>query len=53
MEQNPNLPLINDYVKYPGKMDHTTCIAFKVGDYDPNENTDDVTESLNTDIWPY
>lgn len=37
MEQNPHLGMANlPYTEYPGKMDHTTCIAFKVGDWDPN-----------------
>lgn len=31
MEQNPTIPLPKDYNKYPGKMDHTTCVAFKIG----------------------
>eukprot|EP01129_Flabellula_baltica_P017425 TRINITY_DN9655_c0_g1_i1.p1 TRINITY_DN9655_c0_g1~~TRINITY_DN9655_c0_g1_i1.p1 ORF type:complete len:409 (-),score=83.19 TRINITY_DN9655_c0_g1_i1:20-1246(-) len=53
MEQNPNSTLPSDYQLYPGKMDHTTCVAFKVGSYDPSETEEDTTESLNTDIWPY
>jgi len=37
MEQNPQTGMANlSYTEYPGKMDHTTCIAFKVGDWDPN-----------------
>jgi len=31
MEGNPEKGLPKDYVLYPGKVDHTTCIAFKVG----------------------
>jgi hypothetical protein len=31
MEENPTGKLPNDFVKYPGKMDHTTCVAFTVG----------------------
>eukprot|EP01133_Synstelium_polycarpum_P008018 gene8018-9420_t len=27
----PNKPLPDDLKAYPGKMDHTTCVAFKVG----------------------
>jgi len=53
MEQHPNTALEHDYVKYPGKMDHTTCVAFKIGRYNPNEKENDLTESLNKDIWPF
>jgi hypothetical protein len=31
MQENPTKKLPNDYVKYPGKMDHVTAIAIKVG----------------------
>jgi hypothetical protein len=31
MERNPTIPLPKDFQLYPGKMDHTTCVAFKVG----------------------
>jgi hypothetical protein len=31
MEQNWNKKLPPDYTKYPGKMDHSTCVAFEVG----------------------
>jgi hypothetical protein len=31
MEQNWNKKLPPDYAKYPGKMDHATCVAFEVG----------------------
>jgi hypothetical protein len=34
MEQNPRDKLPNDYVQYPGKMDHTTCLTIRVGDYE-------------------
>jgi len=34
MEQNPRDKLPNDYVKYPGKMDHATCVTMKVGKFD-------------------
>lgn len=30
MEQNPNGALIHDYVKFPGKLDHTTCVSVQV-----------------------
>lgn len=31
MEANPDKPEPSDHVEYPGKMDHTSCIAFHVG----------------------
>ncbi|GAM17361.1 hypothetical protein SAMD00019534_005360 [Acytostelium subglobosum LB1] len=31
METFPNRPLPEDLKAYPGKMDHTTCVAFRVG----------------------
>ncbi|KAH3759086.1 cyclophilin B [Pelomyxa schiedti] len=31
MEANPGLKQPTDYKKYPGKMDHTTAIAFQIG----------------------
>lgn len=31
MEQNPNAALPSDYSKYPGKMDHATCVCIRVG----------------------
>ncbi|PRP80887.1 protein phosphatase 2C-related protein [Planoprotostelium fungivorum] len=34
MEQNPREKLPNDYIKYPGKMDHATCVTMKVGRFD-------------------
>jgi hypothetical protein len=33
MEEHPNTRLPNDYNTYPGKMDHTTCLAVRVGPY--------------------
>jgi len=53
MEQHLNTALEHDYVKYPGKMDHTTCVAFKIGRYDPNEKEQNLTESLDPEIWPF
>lgn len=32
MQANPGAKQPKDYVKYPGKFDHTTCVAFRVGD---------------------
>jgi hypothetical protein len=31
MASHPGKRLPDDYVRFPGKMDHTTCIAFQVG----------------------
>ena len=31
METNRGKKLPSDYSKYPGKMDHTTCVVFRVG----------------------
>ena len=31
MQTNVSQALPQDYGKYPGKMDHTTCVVFKVG----------------------
>jgi len=33
MEQNPKDKLPLDYVAYPGKMDHATCVVIKVGKF--------------------
>jgi len=33
MEQNTSKKLPSDYTLYPGKMDHNTCVCFKVGDF--------------------
>eukprot|EP00028_Trichosphaerium_sp_Am-I-7-wt_P006291 CAMPEP_0168520060 /NCGR_PEP_ID=MMETSP0405-20121227/7721_1 /TAXON_ID=498012 /ORGANISM="Trichosphaerium sp, Strain Am-I-7 wt" /LENGTH=394 /DNA_ID=CAMNT_0008540787 /DNA_START=37 /DNA_END=1221 /DNA_ORIENTATION=- len=52
MEQNPNLPLASDYAKYPGKMDHTTCAAFRIGCHDPYRPTSQ-RESNDLEVWPY
>ena len=32
MEQNPSKKLPEDYTNFPGKLDHTTCLAFVVGE---------------------
>ncbi|EGG25356.1 protein phosphatase 2C-related protein [Cavenderia fasciculata] len=37
LENNPGKRLPQDYNKYPGKMDHTTCICFRVGEFDLDE----------------
>jgi len=31
MERNPNQKQPTDYIEFPGKMDHTTCVTFVVG----------------------
>jgi hypothetical protein len=33
METNANKKLPSDYLTYPGKMDHTTVVALRVGPY--------------------
>eukprot|EP01118_Nematostelium_gracile_P017645 TRINITY_DN7609_c0_g1_i2.p1 TRINITY_DN7609_c0_g1~~TRINITY_DN7609_c0_g1_i2.p1 ORF type:complete len:438 (-),score=113.86 TRINITY_DN7609_c0_g1_i2:4-1317(-) len=35
MEQNPKNKLPFDYVNYPGKMDHATCVVLRVGKFEP------------------
>jgi hypothetical protein len=30
MEQHPTLELPDDYKRYPGKLDHVTCVCFRV-----------------------
>jgi len=52
MEQHPTTALEHDYVKYPGKMDHSSCIAFKIGRYDPNLKEENIQESLHPEIFP-
>eukprot|EP01087_Luapelamoeba_hula_P010704 TRINITY_DN2840_c0_g1_i1.p1 TRINITY_DN2840_c0_g1~~TRINITY_DN2840_c0_g1_i1.p1 ORF type:complete len:683 (-),score=113.32 TRINITY_DN2840_c0_g1_i1:34-2082(-) len=34
MENNPNIGLPVNYAEYPGKMDHATCLCFRVGHND-------------------
>jgi hypothetical protein len=34
MEQNPKEKLPNDYVTYPGKMDHATTVCLKIGNFE-------------------
>merc|ERR1712137_100269 len=36
MENNPGRRLPRDYSLYPGKMDHTTCVIFRIGNSDCN-----------------
>jgi len=53
MEQNPNKVLDPDYIKFPGKLDHATCLAFVVGQHNPE--TDDLVpqKGLNPQVWPF
>jgi len=58
MEQNPFLALAHDYTKYPGKMDHTTCVAISVGIFNKEkekvkEKELDLHETLDANIWPF
>jgi len=58
MEQNPFLALSHDYQKYPGKMDHTTCVALKVGIFDKDKEKElekqlELHETLCPNIWPF
>jgi hypothetical protein len=36
MELNPGQQLPDDYSRYPGKMDHTTCLIHRVGHFEPS-----------------
>jgi len=47
MEQNPNLKQPSDYKKYPGKIDHSTCISFKVGGTSAKEMSNFGREEYN------
>jgi len=38
MEQNPNAKLERDWIRYPGKLDHTTCIVLKCTIHDPERD---------------
>ena len=42
MEQNPGKRVPPDYLLYPGKVDHTTCIAFKVGNRSGNNTNNSI-----------
>jgi len=54
MEQNPQGILESNYQKFPGKLDHTTCVACVVGPYDPSQNDDKPTaKSLRPEVWPF
>jgi len=56
MEQNPFNALEMDYSKYPGKMDHTTCMIFRVGLFDKEkekEISNALKETTCPEIWPF
>jgi hypothetical protein len=38
MEKNPTKPEPNNYVEYPGKMDHATCVTVRVGSITSDNN---------------
>jgi len=35
VEKHPGKPLDTDFTKFPGVLDYSTCLSFKVGRYDP------------------
>ncbi len=41
----PNKKLPNDYVAYPGKMDHATVVALRIGMVEGEENTTSVDKT--------
>jgi len=52
LEQTRGVRLTADYVKYPGKMDHTTIVVVLVDLWDPDK--DGVgSRSLNEEVWPF
>jgi len=52
MEQNPHGVLESDYIKYPGKLDHTTVVATIVGRY--TEGSEAVQQrAINQQVWPF
>ena len=55
MEQNPKSPLAHDYIGFPGKMDHATCITVTVGNFDPKieETITNTLKPPNPNIWPF
>lgn len=48
MQQNPTGKLPNDYRAFPGKMDHTTAITFRVSVVAPNFNDNGNTSSCSS-----
>jgi len=53
MEQNPHGVLESDYVKYPGKLDHTTCVAIMVGRYAEGQDGGVAQRAINQQVWPF
>eukprot|EP01114_Cavostelium_apophysatum_P008242 TRINITY_DN2059_c0_g3_i1.p1 TRINITY_DN2059_c0_g3~~TRINITY_DN2059_c0_g3_i1.p1 ORF type:complete len:703 (+),score=132.40 TRINITY_DN2059_c0_g3_i1:1461-3569(+) len=58
MEDNPDKKLPADYLKYPGKLDHSTCVSFKIGVKRPESsrnlqksNSDGQVPELTTRFW--
>jgi len=48
MESNPNKKQPTDYIEYPGKMDHTTCVTFVVGHKGHNPGPSAVSSSVTS-----
>eukprot|EP01121_Diplochlamys_sp_Union-15-3_P007951 TRINITY_DN2068_c0_g1_i1.p1 TRINITY_DN2068_c0_g1~~TRINITY_DN2068_c0_g1_i1.p1 ORF type:complete len:405 (+),score=66.34 TRINITY_DN2068_c0_g1_i1:92-1306(+) len=48
MELNPKAPLEHDYLKYPGKMDHTTCVTLRGGRSVSSKKKANIARG-----WPY
>lgn len=52
LEQNPSGILVGtDYKKFPGKMDHTTCLCMRVGSKDSISLKG--SQSLYPEVFPY
>jgi serine/threonine protein phosphatase PrpC len=53
MEKNPNKKQPTDYVGFPGKMDHTTCISFVIGKPPVHSNSNNNNNNnSNPTTWP-
>ncbi|GAM17930.1 hypothetical protein SAMD00019534_011050 [Acytostelium subglobosum LB1] len=53
METMSGKRLPQDFVKYPGKMDHTTCICFRVGQFDIlNDDGSKSSSSTASSVMP-
>jgi hypothetical protein len=52
MESHPNKKQPTDYIEFPGKMDHTTCVTFVVGHKggsgSPSNNNHEVSSSITS-----
>lgn len=53
MEQNPHGVLASDYVKYPGKLDHTTVVALQVGNHTEGQEGVPAQRAINQHVWPF